>query len=113
MNVAFVEHAENDVDSHEGRQNQEWLVDQGDLKCLRRSLKAGLNARGQLEFLLDLVDGGHSIAQGSAGREIKRHRDDRKLPLVVYCEGSTARLQMSERAKWHGSTRTRLHVEMA
>src|SRR5262245_51628586 len=113
MNVAFVKHAENDVDGHEGGQNQEWLVDQGDLECLRRSLKAGLNARGQLEFLLDLVDGGHSIAERSAGREIKRHSDDRKLSLMVYCEGSTAGLQMSERAEWHGSTRTRLNIEMA
>ena len=63
MNVAFVEHAEDDVDGHERRKNQKWLVDQRGLKGLRRSLKAGLNARRQIEFLLDLVDGGHSIAQ--------------------------------------------------
>ena len=112
MNVTLVQHAQHNVDSNEGRQDQDRLARQRILKCSGSSLKAGLNALGQTDLLLYLVDCGDPVAEGGARREVERHGDYRKLPLMVHCEGRVHRLQVSKSAERHGSAHARLNVEM-
>ncbi len=66
MNVAFIEHAQNDVHGHQRRQNQDRLVRKRRLESLRRSLESRMDAGGQTDFLLRQLDGVDGLSQRNA-----------------------------------------------
>ena len=59
-------------------------------------MEAGLNARGQPDFLLGSVNRFGCLTQGDAGREVERQSYNRKLSLVVDCQGRIALLDVAE-----------------
>ena len=83
MNIAFVQHAQNNVDRDDGCKNQEGFTRERVLKCRGRSLKRGMDARRQLNILLYLLDGLGGIAQGSPRRQVEGKCYHRKLSLMV------------------------------
>ena len=96
MNVALVQNAENDVDGHESRKNQQRLIGQGPEEGSRGALKRGLDARRHVQILLHAIDGVDRIAQSGAGRQVKRNSDHGKLALVVQRERSGARIEVRD-----------------
>ena len=56
MNVAFIQHSQHDVYGNDGGHNQPGLGGKRILKRGGRSLKRGVNARRQLNFLLRLLN---------------------------------------------------------
>ena len=63
MDVAFIQHAQHDVNGDQRGQNQHRLVRQRNLESLRRALKFRLDAGGHVNLSLDLVDRLHGVAQ--------------------------------------------------
>ena len=88
MNEAFVENAENDVDSDERGKDEDGLIRQRYLECGRSALKSSLDAGRHIEVGFGGVDGVNSVAEGGIGREIERESDDGKLALMIQGEGS-------------------------
>ena len=72
MNVAFIQNAQNDVDGHQRRQNQDRLVRERSLESLRGSLKGRLNTRRQSDFVLGQVHRFHRVAQRRIRRKVER-----------------------------------------
>ena len=97
MDVAFVQHAQHDVDRHQRGQNQHRLVGQRCLKRLRRALKRGLNAGRHADFVLDLVHRLDGLAERCVGSQIERKRHHRKLALVIDRDGRGVCLDGAER----------------
>ena len=83
VNVALIEHAEQDVDRQHGGEQQRALPGQRLLEELRIAGKAGDDARGQVGFALDAVDRLDRLAERHVGREIERDRHRRLLRLAV------------------------------
>src|ERR1700733_9752864 len=83
MNVAFIQHAENDIHGHERSEDQDRLIRQRGLKSLRRSLESGVNALWKAKVFLGLLDGVDGLAERCALLQVEGKRDHRKLPLVV------------------------------
>ena len=81
VDVAFVEHAQHDVDRDQGGQDQQRFVRQRGLERPRRALEAGLDARRQPEFLLGLRRSPCTASPSEApGARLNERVDDRKLP---------------------------------
>src|ERR1043166_1953212 len=112
MDVAFVEDAENDIDSHESGQNQKRLVYQRCLKRLGRSLKTGLNARRHPQLLLGFIDGAYCIAKRSTGRKIERNVNHGKLALMIDGKRSVDGLQKRKGTNGNSSAGIRLDEKM-
>ena len=71
MNVALVEHAQDDVDDDERCQNKIWRALQRGLKSLRRTLKGSRDRRRQADarrLRIDRIDG---VTQRNPGRKIE------------------------------------------
>ena len=83
MDVALIEHAENDVDGHEGRENQERLVGERVLKHFCRALKSAANGRRHAEPVHGGFDGRDPIAQRNARREVERDGVGDEQALVI------------------------------
>ena len=83
MNVAFIKHAQNDVDGHDSGHDQPGFGGKGILKCGGRALKGGMNAGRYSDFLLRLLNGFGGVAQRHSRRKIERERHYRKLALVI------------------------------
>ncbi len=83
MNEAFVENAENDVDSNERGEDEDGFIRERILECGRSTLKFSLNAGRHVEVGLGGVDGVNGVAEGGIGREIERESDDGKLALMI------------------------------
>ncbi len=101
MDVALVQHAEQDVDRDDGRQDQEDLVGQRRPERLGGPLEARLDARRHSQLLLGPLDRADRLPERRAGREVEGEGDDRELSLVVHGEGSVGCLQLRERAERH------------
>ncbi len=71
MDVAFVEHAEHDVDSHERGKNEDGLVGKRGLESGCGTLELRLETFGQAEFVLSFVDGIHRFTERFARREVE------------------------------------------
>src|SRR5271168_5022522 len=83
MNIALIEHAENDVHGHQRRQDQVGLALQGALKGLGGTLEVAVDRRGQTHLYRSPVDGSDGIAECRTGCEIERQRHCRKLTLML------------------------------
>ena len=83
MDVAFVEHAEHDVDGEQRRQDQPRLTRQRCLKRTRRPLERAMDTRWNAELGHHRVDHARRIGQRHVGRQIERDRRRRELPLMV------------------------------
>jgi len=88
MNEAFVENAENDVDSDEGGEDEDGLIRERILECGRSTLKFSLDAGRHIEVGLGGIDGVNGVAERGIGREIERESDDGKLALMIQGERS-------------------------
>ena len=82
VDVALVEHAQHDVDRHQRGRDEQRLIGQGRLECLRRPLEAPLDARGQPEPADRRLHRRDRIAEGRPGRQVERQRHRRELPLA-------------------------------
>ncbi len=112
MDVALVEHAQHDVHSQQGRQNQEGLTGQGAFEFLRRAHEVGAHSSRHADLGLGAVDGVDRIAQRQTGRHVERDRHCRKLPLVSDGQGRAAGLEMGERAQSHLVAGLRAHIDI-
>ncbi len=82
MDVAFVEHAENDVDDDKRGRDQHRLVRQCGLEGLRIALEAGDQRGRHADFIGRLLNGIDRLAERHARRQIESHRHGRKLPRM-------------------------------
>src|SRR5271155_4755195 len=80
---ALVEHAEDDVDRDQGRQDQDWRATERALKRLRTALKTGGNRARQVELLRGLLDRGDRLADRNFHGKVEAQRYRRELALVV------------------------------
>ena len=83
MDVALVEHPENDVHGQQRRQDQKRRGLERGLEGLRRALEGAEDRRGQADPGGDLLDRGHRLTEGHPGGEIEGQRDGRELALVI------------------------------
>ena len=83
MDVALVEHAEDDIDRDQRRQDQQRLVRERGLEGLRGALEAALDARRQAELPGRLLDRATAAPSDMPGARSKESVTDGKLPLVA------------------------------
>src|SRR6267143_177314 len=112
MNVAFVENAENDVDGNQRSQDQDGLIGQGLEEGRRGALERGLDAGRHVQFQLRAVDGVDRVAERGIGGQIERESDDRKLALMIECEGGGAGLETRKGAERDLCAVGRLYVNV-
>jgi hypothetical protein len=112
MDVAFVKHAEHDVDRDDRRENQQRLVRQRRLERLRRALERSLHAQRHVRFPLRFFDRFGRFAQRRARREVEGNRHRRELALVVDRQRRGAGFKMRERAQRHRAAGWTLHVDV-
>ena len=112
MDVALVQDAEHDVDRQECGQDQEWLSSERGLERLGRPLQAASNIRRQADLPHGCFHRLHRFAERDAGRQIERHRDCRKLPLVVHREGRRSLFVMRKGTQRHLGARRRAHIHV-
>ena len=101
MDVALVEHPEDDVDREERRGDQQRLVRERGLEDLRGALEAGLDAGGEPERTHRGFDRGHRVSQRDARRQVEGQRHRRELRLVVHRERGPGGLVSAQRAERH------------
>ena len=111
VDVALVEHPEDDVDGDERGQDEKGLGGQRGLEGLGRALEARPDGGGQPDLPLGVLDGGDGVAEGDAGGEVEGQRHRRKLPLVIDGERGGARHEAGEGGQGHLRPRRRLHVD--
>ena len=83
MDVAFIEDAEDDVDRHEGRKDQEGLVGKRCPENLGRALEAPADARRQLQLGRRVFHRLHRLSEGRALCQVKGDRHRRELSLTA------------------------------
>ena len=103
MDCAFVKHPQHDIDGDDGRQNQEGLIGQRCLKGGGGSLKAGLNARRHPQPETRRFHRLDGSPERCPRGQVERHRNHRKLPLVVDGEGGFHFLQSHQASQWNSS----------
>src|SRR6202050_242607 len=91
MDVTFVENSQDDVNGQQRGDDQKRLGGERGLKGLEGSGKHSVDRARHAHLLLHLVDGGGSVAQRCAWREIKGYGDGGKLALVIDGERSNRR----------------------
>ena len=94
VDIALVQHAQNDVNRHQRRQDQQRLVGQRSDEGLRRALERGLHRGRRGQFLFHFLDGVDRLAQRRVRRQIEGNSRCRKLPDVADQDrhGTTAKL---------------------
>ncbi len=95
MDIALVEHPQNDVDHDNGHDQQQGQSFGGCLVDLGRPLKPGRNGSRQAFSLL--FDGCHGRAEGDVRFEIERDRNRGYLPQMVDRKRSKAVFERAER----------------
>src|SRR5207302_6122970 len=83
VDVALVEHAENDIDGGERKQDQYGKGGERGLEGLRASLEAAVDAGGHANIEACALNGGSGLAEGDAGREIEGQGGGRGQALVI------------------------------
>jgi hypothetical protein len=83
VDVALVEHAQDEVDGDQRGQDQQRLVGERRLERLRGALEAAVDGGGQVERADRLGRGGDRGAQRDARREVERQGHYRELALVT------------------------------
>src|ERR1017187_974527 len=101
MNVALVEHPEDDVDDDDGCHDQKRRRGKGILECLRGPLESTLQGRRSLEFAAHSLNAADGIAERGSGGQVERQGDGRKLSLVA--DGKRLQLgrEMRKGAQWN------------
>ena len=103
VNVALVEHAEQDVDRHHRGEQQRALSGERLLEQLRVAGEAGDDAAGQIGLAFERVDRVDRLPERHVGREIERDRHRRLLRLTVDLQradacAASSRLRRAARA---------------
>ena len=98
MDLAFIEHAENDIDSYYGRKNQDRLIGERVLEGLRSALKSGLNAGRHIEFTPRPFDRSDGAAERRAWSQVERKRNYGELSLVIDRERARTEIHAREAA---------------
>ncbi len=99
MDEALVQHAENDVDRHQSRQNQQPFVGERTLEGSGRTLVVGDHAGRNLRFGDHLVDRIQRLAERISRTQIEGDGHGRKLPLVIDRERLALGLELGEGAQ--------------
>src|SRR5947209_5628657 len=96
MDQAFIEHAQNDINRDQRRDDQQWLALRRVFESRSRSLEASMEAGRNSQFTLSALHYSSGIAQRHARRKIERDGHSRKEALVVYLQRGISRLVMSK-----------------
>ena len=112
MNVALVEHSQDDIDRDQRRQNQPRLACQRRLERLGRALKGRPNIRGNSQLQHGSLDIFYSVTQRHVLAQVERYRHRRKLPLMVDSEGCCLHFKMGECAQRDLRPRRRPHKKL-
>src|SRR6266404_651711 len=112
MNKAFVQHAQDNVHSHQRSEDQQRLVGKRRLKGLSSALESRLNSRGQTQFPLGRFYFLYRVPERYAGSEIERNRYSWKLALVVYGQSRRRSLKVSKSTERHLAPARRSHIDV-
>ncbi len=106
VDVAFIQHAQHDVDQHQRGQQQPHHVGlaAGELGGLADELR--MHLRGHVQPGLGLFDRLDRIGQGVARRDIERHRHRRQLLLVADHQRGAGDLAFGQRGQRNDVART-------
>ena len=83
VDIALIQHPQDDVDRHQRRQNQQRFIFQRRLEGLGRALETAPDAGRQPQLLRGGPDGLHRLTQRNPRRQVERQGVGRKLPLVA------------------------------
>ncbi len=83
MDIALVQHAEDDVDDDERCRDQIRLAGQRRLEGLGVALEASTERRRHVELGLRVFDRLHGLTQGDVRRQIEAQGYGGELPLVI------------------------------
>ena len=117
MHEALIQHAENDVDRHQRREDQPRLAGQRTLERLGRALEVADDGGRHADFVLGLVEHDHRIAQRHAGRQVERQVGRREH--AVMADGQRphgGRVDLGQRRQRHhfvGQRRAQVEVVQA
>src|ERR1700676_4427705 len=112
MDVAFIQNSQHDVHRNQRSQNQDRFIGERTQKRRGRALKRRLNALRHANVGTRLIDHFGGGAERSTGRQVKRNRHDRKLPLVIDGQRRSARLKSRERAQRNLLPGGRVHINV-
>ena len=101
MDVALVEHAENDVHRHDRRQDEEQRAAERVAEGGGRALELALDRRRHAELALERADGVDRVAERGAARQVERDGRRRELADVVDRERRRAGADARERIERH------------
>ena len=101
VDIALVQHPQDDVDRHQGRQDQERFVVQRGLEGQGRTLETAPDAGRQAQLLGGGLHGLHRLTQGDPRRQVERQGRGRKLPLVADDERTGGLLDPGDGAQRH------------
>src|SRR5215475_9489247 len=101
MDVTFVQNAEDDINSHKGRQDQPRLVAERGLEGLRRALERGLDAERHVEIPFCAFNCGSGRAEGGSWCQIKGDGDGRELALVIDRKWCCSLFEMGKSTQGH------------
>src|SRR5262249_16637356 len=113
MDVAFIEHAQNDIYSNQCGENQQRLVLQGREERFSRPLKTGLYAGWQLQIAHSFIDPVDRLAKRRAWPQSERNRSRRALALTVYSERHGAEVSGREGTERQRSSRCGTHINVS
>src|ERR1700756_3675239 len=82
MNSTLIQHTEHNIDCYQRRGDENRLVGQGCLECLRSPLETAMNTRRQADFALGVLDGRNRIAERFSRSQVEGKVDRWKLTLV-------------------------------
>ena len=107
VDVALVEHAEQDVDRQHRGEQQRALAGQRLLEQLRVAGEVGDDVAGQVDAALERVDVLDRLAERHVGREVERDRHRRLLRLPVDLQRPDRALQRRDLVERHQRARGR------
>src|ERR1700676_1600002 len=84
MDVTFIKHSEDDVDSQKRCQDEPWLRRQRRLKRLRVSLEGRMNIGWKSHVQDSRLDFCHCVTQSDTFPQIEGDRNGGELALMVY-----------------------------
>src|SRR5206468_10242038 len=112
VDVALVEHAEDDVDGDQRGEDEQRLVGERGLEGLRGALEARADAGGEAEVAHGGFDGGDGGDEGDAVGQVEGEGDGGELALVVDGEGGGGGTEVGEGGERHGHAGGRAHVDV-
>ena len=113
MNVAFIQHAQHDINRHQRGRNQERLTSERLLIRLCRSGEPGVDGRRKPDLSGRFIDSIHRITQSHPRLQVEGHGHRRKEALVSDGQRCGCRRKRAEGAQRDLLSPWRTHIDFA